>query len=190
MLGARRACGAKSREGLGGAWRQETRGAGAGRAAAGRPLPLQEPLGSALGEPWEVWTLWTLNPGDDNVGAGAAPGFPSPPDWSLVSPAGGPGAAGPGAAGLGTVGPGGSRGRGQQRGAPLTPTPRPSPTLHLLIQSPPLSQSQPGSAKCDLAPLIAGGGCGAGAAREAGLVRLRQRRPPLPRRPPACGRGR
>lgn len=114
MLGARRACGAKSREGLGGAWRQETRGAGAGRAAAGRPLPLQEPLGSALGEPWEVWTLWTLNPGDDNVGAGAAPGFPSPPDWSLVSPAGGPGAAGPGAAGLGTVGPGGSRGRGQQ----------------------------------------------------------------------------
>lgn len=43
-------------------------------------------------------------------------------------------------------------------------TPRPSPTLHLLIQSPPLSQSRPGSAKCDLAPLIAGGGCGAGAA--------------------------
>lgn len=51
-------------------------------------------------------------------------------------------------------------------------TPRPSPTLHLLIQSPPLSQSRPGSAKCDLAPLIAGGA--------AVLARRRQRRPPSP----------
>ena len=82
----------------------------------GDPRPLQDPLGSALRELWEVWTVWTLNPGDDNVGAGAVPGFPSPPNWSLISTVGGPGAAGlgqqaqgkrvqgaagPGAAGLG-----------------------------------------------------------------------------------------
>ena len=59
-------------------------------------------------------------------------------------------------------------------------TPHPSPTLHLLIQSPPLSQSRPGSAKCDLAPLIAGGGCGAGASREAG-----GREDPPPQAPPS-----
>lgn len=60
------------------------------------------------------------------------------------------------------------------------PDSQPLPHTPFAYSIPAIIPVPAGSAKCDLAPLIAGGGCGAGAAREAGLVRRRQRRPPSP----------
>lgn len=120
MLGAGRACGAERREGPGGGSEAGNQGSRSGRGSRGETLTPSRAL--PLRGLQEVWTVWTLSPRDGDLGVGAAPGFPSPPNWSPVSPAGSSGPRGrgsrgqwvQGAAGPGGSGPGDSGSRGQQ----------------------------------------------------------------------------